>query len=266
MRNVSNHLFISKFDNTGVLYDSLETSGTKLNFVSGFLVDARKNLLAYGTGPSHIACIDTLGYVLWHKHISFSDTTVVTDGMVSAVEDVDGGFVMTTWGVLSNHINTILKTDSAGNLKWWNELPGGSHSITMDFSQNNLAPNNHGFCVGLVKGRRTIGIAKTDTNGIITDLEINKIEVARKYLLFPNYPNPFNGRTIISFELPSSGIVELSVFNILGELVQTIFYNKLNAGFHEVEWDAAAFPSGIYFVRLNVDKKYSLYSKSILMK
>jgi len=70
------------------------------------------------------------------------------------------------------------------------------------------------------------------------------------YELAQNYPNPFNPSTIISFSLPRTGFVNLSVFNILGQQVARLVEEYREAGVHQVEFDAANFPSGIYFYRL----------------
>ncbi|MCD6249821.1 MAG: T9SS type A sorting domain-containing protein, partial [candidate division Zixibacteria bacterium] len=65
-----------------------------------------------------------------------------------------------------------------------------------------------------------------------------------------NYPNPFNPSTIISFSLPSAGFVNINVFNILGQQVVNLVEEYREAGVHQVEFDGANFPSGIYFYRL----------------
>lgn len=68
--------------------------------------------------------------------------------------------------------------------------------------------------------------------------------------LAQNYPNPFNPTTNINFSLPRSGQVNLDVFNILGQQVVTLISEYREAGAHQIEFDGANFPSGIYFYRL----------------
>ena len=76
-----------------------------------------------------------------------------------------------------------------------------------------------------------------------------------------SYPNPFNARTNIVFSLPQSGDVNISIYNITGQLVETIADGFHTAGNHELRWDASNLASGIYFCTLkakNVSKTASL--------
>jgi hypothetical protein len=85
------------------------------------------------------------------------------------------------------------------------------------------------------------------------------------WTLVQNYPNPFNPSTIITFGLPRETNVRLEVFNSLGELVQTLVDDRLNAGFHTLHFEATGRPSGIYFYRLQTPEK-SFVKRMLLMK
>lgn len=69
-------------------------------------------------------------------------------------------------------------------------------------------------------------------------------------LLSQNYPNPFNARTIISFDMVRAGHACFEIFDLLGRVVDTPLDGMLQAGRHDVVWDAADRPSGLYFYRL----------------
>jgi hypothetical protein len=92
---------------------------------------------------------------------------------------------------------------------------------------------------------------------IISDNSINRLKIVSGQILNPveysleqNYPNPFNPDTRIKFAIPIESEVNLSVYNILGELVSTIVDEKMNAGYYEYNFDAAHYSSGIYFYRI----------------
>jgi len=65
-----------------------------------------------------------------------------------------------------------------------------------------------------------------------------------------NYPNPFNPSTQISFVLPASGMVRLTVYNVIGQAVATLVDGELPAGVHAAEWRAEQAASGLYYYRL----------------
>jgi hypothetical protein len=68
--------------------------------------------------------------------------------------------------------------------------------------------------------------------------------------LLPNYPNPFNPTTVISWQLAVDSSVKLRVYDLTGQIVKVLVDEKQPTGFHMIEWDASGLPSGIYFYRL----------------
>lgn len=83
--------------------------------------------------------------------------------------------------------------------------------------------------------------------------------------LHQNYPNPFNPSTNISFYLPQSTDVKVSVFDVTGRLVATLSDGLRNAGTHVVSFDASTLSSGIYFYRLEAGE-FIETRKMILIK
>lgn len=76
------------------------------------------------------------------------------------------------------------------------------------------------------------------------------IGVPAQYDLGQNYPNPFNPSTLIQFSLPKSAHVHIRIFNVWGQEVTTIFDKKVEAGVHQVEFNASHLASGLYFYKL----------------
>jgi hypothetical protein len=71
-----------------------------------------------------------------------------------------------------------------------------------------------------------------------------------RYALYANYPNPFNPSTTIRFDLPVSGEVSLTLFDLLGRQVDVLERGFLSAGRHVYEWNASNRASGVYLYRL----------------
>lgn len=71
-----------------------------------------------------------------------------------------------------------------------------------------------------------------------------------EFSLSQNYPNPFNSLTSIKFQLNNPSDINLSIYNALGQKLQTILDKKMTAGIHIVYFNGEHFPSGIYFYQL----------------
>ena len=83
--------------------------------------------------------------------------------------------------------------------------------------------------------------------------------------LGPCYPNPFNPTTTISFALPQTTWLNLSIYDMSGRLVTSLVDGYRNAGIHDITLDASNLPSGIYLARLDA-ADYTDVQKIILMK
>lgn len=90
-------------------------------------------------------------------------------------------------------------------------------------------------------------------------------EIPKTFSLSQNYPNPFNPNTTIKFDLPVSGLIKLSVYDILGREIETLINEDLKAGTYLVNWNASNYPSGIYFYRIET-RDFTETKKMILIK
>jgi photosystem II stability/assembly factor-like uncharacterized protein len=79
------------------------------------------------------------------------------------------------------------------------------------------------------------------------------------------YPNPFNSSMTLNYSLPKTGPVSISIHNILGQHVETIFIGQKDAGNYTLQWDASDLPSGLYFARLIAGEKTET-TKMLLLK
>ncbi|NOS85727.1 MAG: choice-of-anchor B family protein [Ignavibacteria bacterium] len=102
-------------------------------------------------------------------------------------------------------------------------------------------------------------------------ISVNNIKTpAEVFSLSQNYPNPFNPKTTIKYKVPVSDyksydITKLTVYNALGKEVRVLVDQYLEPGEYEFEWNAAGFPSGIYFYEL-LTGSYRETKKMLLIK
>jgi len=100
---------------------------------------------------------------------------------------------------------------------------------------------------------------------LITAIHPITSNIPSGFELRQNYPNPFNPATVISFDLPKTGNIDLAVYDTKGQLVDQIYRGQMNYGQHQISWDGSRFSSGVYFYRLNANG-FSETKKMILVK
>ncbi|MCF8240714.1 MAG: T9SS type A sorting domain-containing protein [Melioribacteraceae bacterium] len=99
----------------------------------------------------------------------------------------------------------------------------------------------------------------------IVSVDEKKSEVINEFELLQNYPNPFNPTTVISFQVPAAGKVELKVYDMLGSEVAAIINERKSAGNYNVEFNARGLSSGVYFYQLKTDNFIDI-KKMILIR
>jgi hypothetical protein len=85
------------------------------------------------------------------------------------------------------------------------------------------------------------------------------------FRIYPNYPNPFNASTCFRYALPEPSPVKISIFNVQGQLVETLVDADLEAGEHEIHWHARDLSSGVYFCRIVAGERRAV-GKCLLVK
>lgn len=93
----------------------------------------------------------------------------------------------------------------------------------------------------------------------------NSVDYEIDFTLYQNYPNPFNPVTTISYELPTRAFVKLTIYNIIGQIVDTLVNNEQERGRHQIVWDASSLPSGVYYYQLRT-KDYVKTKKMLLIQ
>ncbi len=102
-------------------------------------------------------------------------------------------------------------------------------------------------------GSSAFSARRTFTTGTsTTDVGLTNGAAPSVFHLEQNFPNPFNPTTTIGYQLSAISFVSLKIFDLLGREVATLVNEERSAGIYSAQWNASAFPSGVYFYRLSV--------------
>jgi hypothetical protein len=108
-------------------------------------------------------------------------------------------------------------------------------------------------------------IPQWENNGIYILGSMDIKEILPQEIMLSTYPNPFNPTTTLSFTVQNEGMLQLSIYNISGQLVSELAHENRTPGSVEYNWDAGNHPSGVYFAQLNINGTYYT-QKLVLMK
>jgi photosystem II stability/assembly factor-like uncharacterized protein len=202
---------------------------------------------------------DSVGFYTWGGYPSEAGVSKTTDGGVTWRKTLSGSqIVFVRW--------------APGGKRFW--AGGDSLYLSTDTGetwQKQFSAQSMGACnllwgasfltddIGLISGECIV-------LGLVSDPAVSVLsqeQVSTSFDLKQNYPNPFNPSTTIAFSLSHSGYVTLKVSNLLGAEVATVLVGNLTAGSHSVGWNAANFPSGVYFYRLQTGE--SIQTKKLLL-
>ncbi len=93
----------------------------------------------------------------------------------------------------------------------------------------------------------------------------NDTKIPSHFSLSGNYPNPFNPSTTISFQLPELSFVNISIYDINGRMLETIINEKVEPGYHTINWNGVHYSSGVYFYKITA-AQFSATGKCLLIK
>jgi photosystem II stability/assembly factor-like uncharacterized protein len=151
---------------------------------------------------------------------------------------------------------SIYKTTNAGN-NWYQSTTPGTANLTGIQFANDLT--------GWASGEN--GLILKTTNAGITGFSQITSEIPEKFSLSQNYPNPFNPVTKIKFDISGTSAAQtfLFVYDLLGREVAVLVNEELQPGSYEADWDASAYPSGVYYYKLE-SGSFTETKKMILIK
>ncbi|MDZ7723575.1 MAG: FG-GAP-like repeat-containing protein [candidate division KSB1 bacterium] len=249
-------------------------SGEKIQFSApsgGMFIDDSLQLTnSAGVGSCRIHCIDRGGVYQFTAHTSDSLITRLTVIVNDPYHVFKNRSPDTVYADSLNQIATLAARITRRDRS---PLPGVTVTFsrlegTAEFHSDSLCTTDStgtATCrVGLVHPcRSAVFRAKTQLDTILFALvHRNSLSVhddnpesANQVRLHSAYPNPFNSRTVISFELPVSTRVTLALYNIKGRLIATLIDRNMQSGFHSLTFDAlndqgVHLSSGLYYLVL----------------
>jgi photosystem II stability/assembly factor-like uncharacterized protein len=180
-----------------------------------------------------------------------SVNTGLSNIYITSLLAINGNLFASIW---ENGI--ILSTDSGAN---WKQVAGGIPSLGYISA---LGTNG----IDLFAGAYSNGVWFRPLSEMITSV-INSPQkvIPERFSLEQNYPNPFNPLTNIKYSIPKASLVNMKVYDILGNEITTLVNEEKSAGTYELKWNAANLPSSVYFCRIQAGS-FVETKKMILLK
>jgi hypothetical protein len=168
----------------------------------------------------------------------------------SGQQTADGGYIAVGWasGPTNDQDVYVVKTDANGDSVWTRRIGGDyrdeGRCILQASNGDYIIAGSHQSSAGYIGDIWLICL------GDASPALIPPAQVPSDFTLFPPYPNPFNSSVIISYSLPITGNVRVTVHNLLGQQVTILKDDMVAPGSYSIVWNAGDLPSGIYFVRM----------------
>lgn len=174
-------------------------------------------------------------------------------------ETAGGGDYTLKFGWMNTHESSSFRRDPEANSLLFlmtDTTEAGSGEYTLDYSTQPKLLSRAGI---EELGPFAIGMFKSTTNVLQNET------IPAKFSLNQNYPNPFNPTTTIKYNLKNSGHVLLTIYNLNGQVVETLVNRYQKTGEHKVVWQPKGLASGLYYYRLQAGE-FSETKKFILLK
>ena len=109
-----------------------------------------------------------------------------------------------------------------------------------------------------------------ETGLVNLDPNVNQSEIPSSFSLHQNYPNPFNPVTTLRYDLPENGLVNITIYDMLGNIINQLVNEAQNSGYKSIQWDATNYQgqpvsAGVYIYRIEAGD-FRQTKKMILLK
>jgi hypothetical protein len=201
------------------------------------------------------------------KHTNLSFSSPVPVELIGFSGKLNGNQVELKWGTISEKNNKGFEIEIMNRQKDWKLL------AFIEGSGSTLKQQEYSYIDKFPAGRvLRYRLKQIDLNGSYSYSNIVEIDFTPdNFELFQNYPNPFNPNTTVKYSLPTESRVSLKIYNILGELINTLFSDVQAPGNFEFNWNPDQIASGNYIlsmeaVSLDGSRKFNSTKKMQLLK
>ncbi|NOG98819.1 MAG: T9SS type A sorting domain-containing protein [Ignavibacteriae bacterium] len=144
----------------------------------------------------------------------------------------------------------VLNNNSSYFFNIFRDTIGTNSSLIYSTAAADL--NNNGFLDLVHAGN---GVYITRNVEIVPSVDYD-LKLLNKFILYQNFPNPFNSQTELIFKINKTGIMQISIYNIIGEEVRSLESKELFSGNYKIVWDGkdnsgANLSSGVYLIQAN---------------
>ncbi len=229
--------------------------------ISNYPVQSGVPSIAVSGSFVHVVWLDErdFNWEVYYKYstdcgINWSTDTRLTnnpDASYNPSITVSNGFVHVAWqDYRDGNLEIYYKSSTDAGINW-----GTDTRLTNNTSTSNLPSIAvSGSLVNVLwsddrNGNFEIYYKRNPTGNI--GLQITSTEIPHKFSLSQNYPNPFNPTTNFEFSIPQAEFVNLTIYDAMGRVVETLHNGELKSGIYKADWNASNFPSGVYFYRLS---------------
>lgn len=154
-----------------------------------------------------------------------------------------------------------------GGSNGYNKFPGhGNSGNSLQIHLRDLDTGKYYWSIQTVDNTFNTSEFSGEQTFIVTKSYSSGIPVPQDIILKQNFPNPFNPKTIISYQISKYRKINLKVYNARGEEISTLIDKNQNSGSYEIEFDGSQYSSGIYFYTLEADGEFIESKRMILIK
>jgi hypothetical protein len=167
-----------------------------------------------------------------------------------------------------NHTGVELGVPTANGMNMEYRDNGEVMTVLVYQDVNSFAPGSNVLFSLPVLSEGTISFGEvsiSDNRGALLDARTAlDAPIPTEFSVAQNFPNPFNAKTSLSFGIPAAGVVNINIYNVAGQLVESMDLGQMNAGFHSVVWDASDVASGIYFYKVSAGNNNETMKMTLL--